>query len=104
MSSSIMSAFEAEKNRKAFTYTALICAFLLIIAIFYTWPLQIPPISKVQDLIEINLGNEKEGMGVVQPLVKGAPAPERQERAVVEKSVAKADAPAKDLTNPDEKD
>ena len=99
-----MSSFEAEKNKKAFSYTAIICALLLIIAIFYTWPLQIPPIAKIQDLIEINLGNEKEGMGVVQPLVKGDPAPEKQSLAQVEKSVAKAEAPAKDLTNPDEKD
>ena len=103
MNSSVISTFEAEKNRKALSYTALICGLILLIAFFYTWPLQITPISKVQDLIEINLGNEKEGMGVVQPLVKGAPAPEKQNLPAVQKSVAKAEAPAKDITT-DEKD
>lgn len=103
MNADIISSFEAEKNRKALTYTAIICTLILLIAIFYTWPLQIPPISKVQDLIEINLGNEKEGMGVVQPLVKGAPAPEKQNMPAVDRSVAKTEAPARDLTT-DEKD
>ena len=103
MSSSIISAFEAEKNRKAATYTALICGLILLIAILYTWPLQIPPVTKPLDLIEINLGNEKEGMGVVQPLVKGDPAPEKRSVAPVEKTAAKVEAPAKDLST-DEKD
>ena len=103
MNSALISSFEAEKNRKAFTYTAIVCAVILLIAIFYTWPLQITPISKVQDLIEINLGNEKEGMGVVQPLVKGAPAPEKQNLPSVDKTVSKTEAPARDLTT-DEKD
>lgn len=103
MNADIISSFEAEKNRKALTYTAIICTLILLIAIFYTWPLQIPPISKVQDLIEINLGNEKEGMGVVQPLVKGAPAPEKQNMPAVDRSVAKTEDPARDLTT-DEKD
>ena len=103
MNGSAISSFEAEKNRKALTYTAFICGFILLIAILYTWPLQIPPVPKVLDLIEINLGNEKEGLGVVQPLVKGNPAPEKQSLAAVEKTVAKTDVPAKDLST-DEKD
>jgi len=64
-------SFESEKNRKAFFYTSCICGIFLIIAIFYTWPLQVPPIPVVLDLIDVNLGNEQEGMGDVQPLVKG---------------------------------
>jgi outer membrane biosynthesis protein TonB len=71
-------SFESEKNRKAFLYTACICGLFLLIAIFYTWPLQIPPIPIAQDLIDVNLGNEKEGMGNVQPLVKGERAPDNQ--------------------------
>ncbi|MDP4283701.1 MAG: hypothetical protein Q8891_04720 [Bacteroidota bacterium] len=71
-------SFEAEKNRKALMYTTLICGLFLIIAIFYTWPMQVPPIPTVQDLIEVNLGNEQEGMGDVQPLVKGDRAPDNQ--------------------------
>lgn len=71
-------AFEAEKNRKALMYTTIICGLFLLIAIFYTWPMQVPPTPSVLDLIEINLGNEQEGMGDVQPLVKGERAPDNQ--------------------------
>lgn len=70
--------FEAEKNRKALMYTALIIGLFLLIAIFYTWPLQVPPTPTVLDLIDVNLGNEQEGMGDVQPLVKGDRAPDNQ--------------------------
>jgi TonB family protein len=70
--------FEAEKNRKALMYTALVIGFFLAIAIFYTWPLQVPPTPTVLDLIDVNLGNEQEGMGDVQPLVKGERAPDNQ--------------------------
>lgn len=71
-------AFEAEKNRKALMYTIIICGLFLMIAIFYTWPLQIPPTPVSMDLIAINLGNEQEGMGDVQPMVKGERAPDNQ--------------------------
>jgi outer membrane biosynthesis protein TonB len=77
-SSAVNHSFEAEKNRKALLYTSCIVGAFLIIAIFYTWPLQIPPIPAVQDLIDVNLGNEQEGMGNVQPLVKGERAPDDQ--------------------------
>ena len=36
------------------------------------------PIPVVLDLIDVNLGNEQEGMGDVQPLVKGERAPDNQ--------------------------
>lgn len=71
-------SFEAEKNRKALTYTLIICGLFLIFAIFYTWPMMIPPTPVVTDLIDVNLGNEVEGMGTVQPLVKGERAPDNQ--------------------------
>ncbi|MEO9020646.1 MAG: energy transducer TonB [Ginsengibacter sp.] len=71
-------AFEAEKNRKALMYTSIICGLFLLIAIFYTWPLQVPPTPTVLDLIDVNLGNEQEGLGDVQPLVKGDRAPDNQ--------------------------
>jgi len=70
--------FEAEKNRKALVYTAIVCGVFLIFAIFYTWPMMVPPKPVVMDLIDVNLGNEVEGMGDVQPLVKGDRAPDNQ--------------------------
>lgn len=77
-SNEINSSFEAEKNKKALMYTLLICGFFLLIAILYTWPMQATPQYVEEDLIEINLGNEEEGWGEVQPLVKGDPAPDNQ--------------------------
>jgi hypothetical protein len=68
--------FEAEKNRKAFIYTAIIVGIILLIAIFIKWPLLPAPAPVAQDLVEINLGNFDEGMGEVQPLIKGEKAPD----------------------------
>ncbi len=67
--------FEAEKNRKALAYTAMICGTLLLLAILISWKLPTIPVPAVQDLIEINLGNDAEGFGKVQPLIKGEKAP-----------------------------
>ena len=79
-SKTINHKFEAEKNRKALMYTTGFVGIFLIIAIYYTWPLLIPPTPPVQDLIDVNLGNEREGMGNIQPLVKGERAPDNQSR------------------------
>lgn len=89
--------FEIRKNTKALTYTAIICAVILGIAILYTWPLQMPPVPVAQDLIEVNLGNEQEGLGDVQPLVKGDPAPDVPPQRSVEKSAPTHNEPAKDI-------
>lgn len=70
-------------------YTGLICGFFLLFAILYTWPMRSAPVVQMQDLIDINLGNEEEGMGDVQPLVKGDRAPDNQSVAS-NTSVAKA--------------
>lgn len=91
-------SFEIEKNRKALLYTALICGFLLLITFLFTWDLQkIPPIPVAQDLIEINLGNEQEGMGDVQPLVKGDPAPDVPQQNSVQRSAPAHEVAAKDI-------
>ena len=88
--------FEIQKNTKALSYTALICAILLAIAFLYKWQLQMPPMPAIQDLIEINLGNEQDGMGDVQPLVKGDPAPDVPEPQSL-KSAAVHEEPSKDI-------
>ncbi len=88
--------FEIQKNTKAFSYTAIICGLFLAIAILYTWKLEIPPVVIPQDLIEVNLGNEQEGMGDAQPLVKGDLAPEKQP-PVNEKTIAANEEASKDI-------
>lgn len=90
-------SFESEKNRKAFFYTACICGMFLIIAIFYTWPLLIPPVPTVQDLIDVNLGNDFEGMGNVQPLVKGERAPETQSIQSQQKATKAVETPSRNV-------
>ena len=94
-------SFEAEKNRKALTYTLLICGLLLIFAIFYTWPMIIPPTPTVTDLIDVNLGNEVEGMGTVQPLVKGERAPDNQSVAAHQSARKVREEPSQNI-NADE--
>ena len=72
---SMSDAFEAEKNRKALAYTGIVCASILLLALFVSWKLPEIPIPTTQDLIEINLGNDIEGFGKVQPLIKGEKSP-----------------------------
>lgn len=85
--------FETEKNRKAFLYTAVICIAILLLAILISWRLPQHPPMVLQDLIEINLGNNTEGFGEVQPLVKGEKSPgeesaEQPKAAAVKTAVA----------------
>ena len=81
--------FETEKNRKAFIYTGLICGAILLIALLVSWKNTPPPPKIAEEFIEINLGNDIEGFGEVQPLIKGEkapadePAPQQQQAAPV---------------------
>lgn len=98
-------SFEAEKNRKAFMYTAIIAGTLLLIAIFWTWVIPPPPVPVVQDLIEINLGNYDEGFGTVQPLIKGEKSPGDEPAEQVKATpVAANNTPAEDLKPDDNAD
>jgi hypothetical protein len=67
--------FETEKNRKATIYTALICGAILLIALLVSWKPVLHPPKIAEEFIEINLGNDIEGFGEVQPLIKGEKAP-----------------------------
>ncbi len=73
--------FESEKNKKAFVYTAIICGAILLIALLVSWKLPQHPPMILQDLIEINIGNEAEGNGEVQPLIKGEKSPATESAA-----------------------
>lgn len=93
--------FEASKNKKAFLYTTGICVFLLLLFILITWNVLPPSQPVVQDLIEVNLGNNEEGFGEEQPLIKGerseeaAPQPKQAapKESVAEKIEADDNAP-----------
>ena len=75
---SMTKEFETEKNRKALLYTAVICGTLLLLFFLITWKVFPPSIPVVQDLIEINLGNNENGSGETQPLIKGDRSPSRE--------------------------
>jgi hypothetical protein len=95
--------FEAEKNRKAFAYTVVICAILLLLFIFITWKTSQPTAAVTTDLIEINLGNNSDGFGKDQPLIKGemSPAPETPPKEQQVAAAPKSDA-SQDNVNPDD--
>ena len=92
--------FESEKNKKAFIYTAIICAVLLLLFIFITWPINSPSVPVIPDLLEINLGNNEDGFGEEQPLIKGERSP-TQEAVILPKQAAPKEAVA-DKIEPDE--
>jgi hypothetical protein len=99
--------FEIEKNRKAFLYTAIICALLLLCFIVFKWQRQQIPEPPVQELLAINLGNESEGWGEEQPLIKGEMSPEENQPAPPKQQAAAPpdnDEPARDITDDNETD
>ncbi len=73
----ISANFESKKNTRAFLYTLIICIILIVIAFFITWSANLPPNPVTQDLLEVNLGNNEEGYGEVQPLIKGEKSPQQ---------------------------
>jgi hypothetical protein len=95
--------FELQKNRKAFTYTAIICAIILLIAILWKWPITELPTPIAEDLIEVNLGNFDEGMGEIQPLIKGDKSPNDEAGQQTQAKEAANDEPTKDV-QPDDND
>ena len=97
-------AFEIQKNTKAFSYTVLICGLLLLFVILFKLHITIPPVTYPPDLIEVNLGNMKEGRGDIQPLVKGEPGREVADNSTPAKTVAAnaaKDIQADENNNPD---
>lgn len=82
-------------------YTGVVCGAFLVFALLYTWKMMKPPIPETLDLIEINLGNEQEGIGDIQPLVKGDRAPDNQSIAAVESGKKVQESPSQQI-NADE--
>lgn len=93
----MQASFEAEKNKKAFAYTFIICGVLLVLAFIITWPIlqMAPPVA--QDLLEINLGNNEEGWGEEQPLIKGEMSPSQEATVLPQSTSAAKEEPAKDI-------
>lgn len=93
-------SYESEKNRKAFIYTTIICVTLLLLFFLISWKVFPPTIPIVQDLIEINLGNNNEGVGDEQPLIKGNRTPS-EENIPIAKAAAAAPVEEEKVTPDD---
>lgn len=98
---SMNTTFESEKNRKALMYTAIICGVLLVLFFLISWKIVPPTAPVVEDLIEINLGNNEEGFGEEQPLIKGEMAPS-DEAVVLPQQPASPAAEEEDYVTPDD--
>lgn len=94
-------AFESEKNRKAFTYTVITCVALLLMFFLISWKNSPPPPPVIEDLMEINLGNNEDGWGEEQPLIKGEMSPS-QEATVVPQQQTAAPEQEDDAVAPDD--
>src|SRR4051812_30318246 len=90
-------SLEAETNKRALTYSTIIYAILILLAILITWPILKPTPPLVQDLIEINLGNDAEGFGEKQPHIKGEMSPSKDPSPQPQPAVASRVAAAKDI-------
>ncbi len=101
-STSMQATFETEKNRKAFIYTASICAALLLLAFLITWPI-LPPTQPIAEvLMEINLGNNEEGFGKEQPLIKREMSPETEAPVQAKQAAQVNTQAAEETTQPDD--
>lgn len=81
-------------------YTAIILGVLALIFLI-SWKNPPPPPPPIEELIEINLGNNEEGWGEEQPLIKGEMSP-NQEATVVPQQQAKAPDEAEEPVNADD--
>lgn len=87
----IMAAsFEREKNRKALTYTGIVCLLLFLLFFFLQWTLPVIPPPDFGDGIEVNLGNSETGLGDVAPLIPGDPSVTEDTKTAPPKSVQQA--------------
>jgi hypothetical protein len=62
---------ENRNSKQALLYTLMVYSILLLFCFMIRWRLDSPAPAVVSDLMEINLGNNADGEGDVQPLVKG---------------------------------
>jgi hypothetical protein len=80
--------YKTEEQKKAAKSTGIICIALIILFIVIRWKSIIPPTPLIQDLIEINLGNNEDGSGDEQPLIKGKPTVAKEEKSAASSSSA----------------
>jgi hypothetical protein len=92
--------FEARKNRKAGFYTLLICGSLITLLFLISWNL--PSLNvPVEEGLEVNLGNNDQGLGNDQPYLPNDPSKQDQEKYTPPKTVAATKEILKDVETDD---
>ena len=71
----------SQKNIKAAAITVGVHVALLLLFFFITIAMAVPAPPKVEEGIEVNLGNSDIGFGDVQPLIPDEPAPDIQQES-----------------------
>ncbi len=71
----------SQKNLKAAAITVVVHVALLLLFFFITIAMAVPAPPKVEEGIEVNLGNSDIGFGDVQPLIPDEPAPDIQQES-----------------------
>jgi len=84
--------YKTEEQKKAAKSTGIICAALIILFIIIRWKSVPPPTPLIQDLIEINLGNNEDGLGDEQPLIKGNPTVAKEEKSEASSSSSESNS------------
>jgi len=91
---------DIERRKKALLYTLLICGSLLIMFFLISWKNMPPAPPLPEQLIEVNLGNNDEGFGTVQPLIKGERGPSKEN--IVQPTPAYSKAEEAEKVTPDD--
>ena len=93
--------FETRKNRKALFITLAVCCILLLFAFIIRWKIELPVVDVKEEQIEINLGNNDEGDGKTQPLIKGAMSEKAAERTEEDRNQTAAASTASAIAEDD---
>ena len=93
--------FENQKNIRAGSYTAAICASLLLIFFFVKWTVPEFPQPALDEGMEVNLGSSDAGLGDDQPFEPGSPSPKEVQQYTPPQPVQEAPEAAKDVETDD---
>ncbi|HVY76649.1 MAG TPA: hypothetical protein VG890_17595 [Puia sp.] len=95
-------AFEGRKNRMAALYTFLICLLLGLLFFLVSWTTPFNPPQPVEEGLEVNLGNNDQGLGTDQPYLPGDPSSANQQKYTPPAPVAAAKEALKDVETDDQ--
>ena len=100
-----MSDFENKKNMKATAYTLILLGLMALLFFIVSWSTPPPNETKVDEGMEVNLGDSETGEGDLQPLLPDAPASSEDQSATPPPRVSTPTPQEKEIeTNDDDKE